>query len=640
MAPNPPGSFEDQIGELRAQLRRMQEALERHGIALEGESAGPASSPPIAPPVTTPTSPLPPSPAPHAAASGQGTVTATGTSPNPATPPATPHRFGFEKQPPPGRSLENRIGSQWFNRVGILAVLIGVAWFLKLAFDHHWIGPIGRVVIGLFAGAALIAWSERFQRRGYTAFSYSLKAIGSGTLYLSLWAAFSLYGILPAAAAFAAMIAVTAFNGFMAWIRDAELLALYAILGGLSTPLLISPGGNHEVALFTYLLMLDLAVLTLVALRPWSRLLFVAFWGTAFFVAGWWAEFYTQAQAGRTASFVACFFLIFALAPRLARVDFAEPDRLSAWDHLAVVVLPLVNAALGFLALYSLLAPPTAKWAAPWLAVVFGALYLLVLRLPARGLLRASPNLLSALHLAIAIVFLTIAIPLWTHGRWLTIGWLTEGAALVWLAGRLGQRLVQGLALLCLAMGLFVLVAVHPAASTTPFFNQRFATYAVAIAVFACVAWLAWMARDQHQPAPPVPWRSLAGAAVLAVNALILLAVSLEIHSYWWLLHRRLAMEHGHNYHIYAQFSYSAFFMLFGAALLAIGFWRRSSFLRWQALVLLAVTIAKVFLVDITQLSQGLRIISFLGLGALLLVVSFAYQRDWLSLRKQGEKTQ
>jgi uncharacterized membrane protein len=73
--------------------------------------------------------------------------------------------------------------------------------------------------------------------------------------------------------------------------------------------------------------------------------------------------------------------------------------------------------------------------------------------------------------------------------------------------------------------------------------------------------------------------------------------------------------------------------MAFGALLLTLGFWRRAPFLRWQALVLLAVTIAKVFLVDISALSQGFRIISFLGLGALLLTVSFAYQRDWLNLR-------
>ena len=89
-----------------------------------------------------------------------------------------------------------------------------------------------------------------------------------------------------------------------------------------------------------------------------------------------------------------------------------------------------------------------------------------------------------------------------------------------------------------------------------------------------------------------------------------------------------------HSYQMYAQFTYSAFFMIFGAILLAVGFWRRSALLRWQALVLLAVTIGKVFLWDISALSQGYRVVSFLGLGALLLCVSFVYQRDLLQLRK------
>jgi uncharacterized membrane protein len=50
-------------------------------------------------------------------------------------------------------------------------------------------------------------------------------------------------------------------------------------------------------------------------------------------------------------------------------------------------------------------------------------------------------------------------------------------------------------------------------------------------------------------------------------------------------------------------------------------------------LILLAISIAKVFLVDVSQLSQGYRIVSFLGLGVLLLAVSFVYQKDWLNLR-------
>src|SRR5262245_61721090 len=45
--------------------------------------------------------------------------------------------------------LESKIGGRWLNRIGILAMLIGVSYFLKYAFDNNWIGPAARIVIGL-----------------------------------------------------------------------------------------------------------------------------------------------------------------------------------------------------------------------------------------------------------------------------------------------------------------------------------------------------------------------------------------------------------------------------------------------------------------------------------------------------------
>jgi uncharacterized membrane protein len=237
-----------------------------------------------------------------------------------------------------------------------------------------------------------------------------------------------------------------------------------------------------------------------------------------------------------------------------------------------------------------------------------------------------------------AFAFLTMAIPLKTQGRWMTMGWLLEGAVLLWLAVRVRSRLVKAFALICLVLGLGALLAVNPPAATRPFLNERFGTYCVAIAVFAFVAWLAKNTRDEEDSTAVIPWPNLAAAGVLVVNALTLLAISLEIHSFWWFLCWRGNYQLLGSYEMYAQFTYSAFFMLYGAALLTVGFLVRSAFLRWQALVLLAATIAKVFLIDISQLSQGFRILSFIGLGVLLLAVSFVYQRDWLNLRGRKEE--
>src|SRR5207237_82012 len=120
------------------------------------------------------------------------------------------------------RELESEIGGHWLNRVGILAVLIGVSYFLKYAFENQWVGPAGRVVIGLLSGLAIILWSEHIRRTGYGVFSYSLKAIGIGILYLSLWASSQVYQLVPNSMAFFAMTAITAATIAMALWQDAE----------------------------------------------------------------------------------------------------------------------------------------------------------------------------------------------------------------------------------------------------------------------------------------------------------------------------------------------------------------------------------------------------------------------------------
>ena len=67
--------------------------------------------------------------------------------------------------------------------------------------------------------------------------------------------------------------------------------------------------------------------------------------------------------------------------------------------------------------------------------------------------------------------------------------------------------------------------------------------------------------------------------------------------------------------------------MVYGGAMLTVGIARRSKLLRVMALLLLSLTILKVFLLDLSGLEKLYRIISFIVLGLILLAVSFLYQR-------------
>ncbi len=555
--------------------------------------------------------------------------------------PATAAKQAGERRP----SLETRVGSQLFNRIGIIALLIGVAWFLKFAFENHWIGPAGRVAIGLLCGAGLIAWSERFRQRGFATFSYSLKALGSGILYLSLWAAFSVYALIPSGIAFAAMILVTASNGFLAWKQEAELLAVYAIVGGFSTPLLLSTGRNEEVTLFTYLLVLNVAVMALLTVRAWTRLLVLAFVATASFFIGWFVEFYTAAQFPRTAVFLVLFFGLFAFAALFSKKSAESTATARKQAAAARVLVSLANGVFGFLGFYPMLeAGGSHGPAEAWCALAFGAFYLGAFYAGLRQLFNSRPDVPHMLpaaaeaHLALAAAFLTTAIPLGLHTHWITIGWLSEGAGLMLIAPRLRTLTLRPLAAAVLALGLVSLAWGAMPAQTRVIVNPRFGTFAVAIGAFAAtllIARHAMLSRSVEISAARIllPWPVVASVALALVNLLVLAAVAFEIHTYWWSQPLTPGTTLFAERSMHAQFTYSAWGLLLGAGLLAVGFWRKSAFLRWQALILLAADIAKVFLVDTSQLTQGYRIVSFIGLGVLLLVVSFVYQRDWLGLR-------
>lgn len=548
----------------------------------------------------------------------------------PIPPPPLPPKPNREHE----TNLESRIGSHWLNRIGIAAVLIGVSYFLKFAFENNWIGPAGRVTIGLLAGIVVVIWSERFRGSGYKVFSYSLKAVGIGVLYLSIWAAFQVYALLPSTVAFIAMLAVTTATAAMAISQDAEILAAFALSGGFTTPALLSTGQNRELALFSYVTVLNIATLAMLVFKPWRRLLILSYVGTLILYVGWYFEFYKQSELGLTLFFATLFFVVYAIAPLVARRPEGPAERFT----IILLSLALLNAAVYFLQSYVMISE-VSKTNMAWFALGLAAAYLLLARLSrARFPDPALAQKLQFLHLALAVGFITVAIPIRLDAHWITVGWLVESAVLLWVANRIKSDFLNVFAIVALTMSVVRLVVIDNFYSTQPIFNARMGVYTLAIAVLGIVAWYASKRQDDAG-------RNAFALSIVAINILALITLSPEVSDYY--AQQMSAMGSGvgrwdmthwsrlKSIEISRDFTYSALWMAYGAMLMAVGFWRKSAFVRWQGLLLIAATTVKVFVYDTSQLDRIYRILSFIGLGALLLTISFVYQRDWLKLSGQ-----
>ncbi|HET7619664.1 MAG TPA: DUF2339 domain-containing protein [Vicinamibacterales bacterium] len=204
------------------------------------------------------------------------------------------------------------IGSRWLLYIGVIAVIIGIAYFEKLAMEYHWIGETARVVQGAAAGIAMIYLGWRFARTGYEFYGQVVSGCGVAILYVSTYAAFNLYHLVSRPIAFALMCGVTALAAWLADRQRAQSLAVVAAAGGFVTPLLVSSPEDAHVALFVYELILIAGTMVLARRRSWPALNIVSYLLTVLTITAWASGEYDASMYLSTELFLTAAFGMYA----------------------------------------------------------------------------------------------------------------------------------------------------------------------------------------------------------------------------------------------------------------------------------------------------------------------------------------
>ena len=210
----------------------------------------------------------------------------------------------------------------------------------------------------------------------------------------------------------------------------------------------------------------------------------------------------------------------------------------------------------------------------------------------------------------------------------LTVVWALYGVGAVLYGIRRGRSWWRygGLAVLALAsLKLFVWdIWYYSSAWHTPVLNRTFAAFALMVAALYFVARAyahSTGAREEGARALPV--------IVVAANVLAVVGLSAETSGYFAAQMRAdgLTEEGLRDLRLASQLAPSVVWAIYGGALLVAGRARRNRMLRLMALILLGLTTLKVFFWDLSSLDRAYRIISFIVLGAILLAVSYLYQK-------------
>ena len=534
-----------------------------------------------------------------------------------------PAEIKTPKKPPAERGeLEAKIGGKWLNRIGILAVIIGMGFFIKYAFDNDWIGETGRVVLGIISGLALIGWGEYLKKK-YKVYSQGLVGGGVAILYLSIFAAAAYYEIIFAEAGYFLTVVVTIFAIILSVRYDAPAIATLGFVGGFLNPLVISSGDIEQIPTLTYIALLDLGILTLAYFKDWKFLNFFAFIATAFIFLFWAEDSYADRYITSTQIFLIVFFVIFASISIFYNIIYKKMT--SVLDLIFIFAIASSFFGASYLNLKDELTG--------WMGLFSGLMGLTYFGLSFVTNRRHSEDRKLVLtFLSVALAFIVIMIPIQLEKSWVTIGWATEAAALVWIGIRVrnqGIRIAGIVLFVATILRLFIgdLDIDIYNESFRPFFNQRFLT----ILFVSLTAFLAAYFYSQNEDSLKGE-AAIGGILFVGANLLVIMAFSIEAYDYFD--HRMIKLIDGEKIYMYdpalhyaQNLVLSGIWALYSAILVVLGFIKKNKLSRIFAIVIFGITILKVFIFDLSSLEKFYRIISFIGLGVILLSVSFLYTR-------------
>jgi uncharacterized membrane protein len=508
-----PPSLEREVRDLRAEVTTIRQTLARHGIPIpEVRTEGGAEPAEFKAGDFSEEMAQSAVPATHAAAaSGAG----------PATAPVA--QSPQERTPRLPSDLEQWLGGNWLGLVGAVAVAIGMGFFLKLAFDNNWVGESGRVGLGVVVGIALLGAGSYWQRR-YPAWARSVTGGGVAVLYLSIFAAFSLYDLIGTTTAFAFMALVTVTTVALALRYESTAIAVLGIIGGFLTPVMLREDLPGQRALLAYVLLLDVGVLGVATFRNWRSFTLLGLLGSLAVFGMWAAEFDPRDNLVLSQVGITLIFLVFVAATTLFHIVWRRPP--GAADQSLMVI----NAAAYFGISYGLLWDDFQAWMGGFaliLSLFYGALGYAVI-------VRSRENVqLSFMALGIALVFLTIAIPVQLGGPWISVAWAVEGAVLMWLAFRLQMPQLRWFGVgVFVIFGFTALVLDTPRAFdeiSTPFLNAYLPAALLGIAATYLAAYLLHRNRNTL----PQGEQYLFSAFVVAGTVLVTLLFPVQVSGAW-----------------------------------------------------------------------------------------------------------
>lgn len=503
--------------------------------------------------------------------------------------------FIYEK---PGESEKKKVAAAssgnperfWINvlhKIGIFALVIGVGLFIKYSFPY--IGLWGRIAIGILIGTGLLYLGERLMAK-YGPYALGISSCGIVILYFSFYAGSAFYDLFSPATAFILMLLVTVLGVLLSLRYDSSVISFIAVIGAFLTPFVFRSGELTPLALFilfSYLALINGWILTVTKLKEWKGLNILAFALTAMMLL---IMIKHASEVGYSWVFLVFSTIFFALFFYIPRKENAES-----------YVILFLNPFLYYFVLW-FITYKINPYIAGTLSLALSAFYYY------QGSFSQKKKTLDCAwaYTTLAVLFLTIAIPIFLKSSWSTCAWAIEATAILSLNKE--EKVLRTLSLTLLGLAVFKMVFVDALfLETFPFLFNSVITIT---SILLCSRFLSGKEKGKGKE------------LMIAINILAMFLV------FWFTIAGtdKFFMKFNHLKEM-SSLVISVLWGLYALVLFVTGIIKENSHAKIAGFIMASMTIIKVFFYDLSSLETTYRILSLVALGIILLTISFIYHK-------------
>lgn len=570
----------------------------------------------------------------------------------------------------PKLNWELILGGEWLVRIGVIAVIIGIGFFLKLAIENDWVTEEIQIILGVFVALIFIISGDLLWKR-YPIYSHALSGGGIAILYLTILAASVFYSMIdPIWIALILLLLIGVVSVRLSLIRNSQPLAAIGLFGAFLGPPLLdgfsshedglfifqqaisntSPENNIHLFLFAYIVVINVGVMGILLSRNWLAFRSLTFVGSYLHIYAWVDMWSDLVSVHLTQSFIS---IIFALLIISGIGIFARhPIRPSIRDFILIALNPLFFI---LITANNISSTSLNEWSGN-IALITSIVYFLIAYLIRVKVPHGAP--LSTMLAAIGLVLMSYAIFNQFSGAIFYIVLSVYIVVLYWLSFSLKIWTFRALSIIptvIVVYGALFVETFKEISEFNPIINERFIIFLSVIIGLYLSAVLCNLNKQnlttdegkRHRLKLTPRTFTLQGEIIVAIESthdllkkisqprilLIPLLIFANLLTVWilsaeWIdtVDNEILRTGGSTSNL-RSLGLSLIWAVYASIILLFGILKTSSQIRIAGLLLLAIPILKLFIHDTFQLDQVYRIIAYLSLGFILIIGGFMYQR-------------